>query len=382
MAQKYLYAEIDSCQKSKYSSGPCGDAFLVHRSSESTIIVLCDGIGSGIKAYIAAKMCISRAIGLIKEDFTFRQTFQSLVDTMNQWRSPDKPFVAFSMVKIANDGKTTILTYDIPDVILLSGSNAVVLESKPVLIDQAVAREARCCLRPGDSLVLFTDGISQAGIGNGNPNGFECGLIASFIGDSVRKGAIDIPNILCKKAIELSSMSNKDDMTVISANCRYGQILNIFSGPPLCRSKDSKVVKQFLDNLGQRVVCGATTAKIVSQQTGKKLEVQQNSSSMIAPPRYFIKGIDLVTEGAVTLNHLYNILDMPLDRLEENSGVTELYKMIKHSDWINFIIGRSQNPANDDITFYQQGIIYREKIIKLIGQKLENDGKLISYNYV
>lgn len=382
MAQKYLHTEIVSYQKSKHAFGTCGDVFAVHRDTECTIIILCDGIGSGIKANIAAKMCVSRAIGLIKEGFTFRQTFELLVDTMNRWRSPDKPFAAFSMVRIHNDGKATILTYDIPDAILISSKNAMVLESKPVLIDQIVARTAGCYLRPGESLILFTDGISQAGIGIGNPNGFEYRSIASFIEESIGKGAGDIPKKLCNKAIELSGMTNKDDMTVISANCRYGQVLNIFSGAPLCEANDFKAVKQLLGAPGKKVVCGATTAKIVSRQLGKEMKVQQHQSSVIAPPKYFIDGIDLVTEGAVTLNHLYNILDMSEEKLEKNSGVTELYTMIKNSDWINFIVGRRSNPANDNICFHQQGIISREKIIKLIGQKLETDGKLVSYNYV
>ncbi len=381
MAQKYLHTEIASYQLSKHAKGRCGDSFAVHRDIQSTVIILCDGIGSGIKANIAANMCVSRAIGMIKEGFGFKSTFEKLVETMNKWRSPDKPFAAFCMVRIHNDGKASILSYDFPDAMIFGSGNAMQVESKPFLINQNIARTAGCYLRPGEFLAIFSDGITQAGMGVGRPDGFAYNAISKVIEKSAAKN-LSVPDAICSKAVELSGYAPKDDMTVITAGCRQGRVLNIFSGPPVLKSNDSKAVNQFLATYGKKVVCGATTAKIISRYMKKSLEIPQHHTSLIAPPKYFIEGIDLVTEGAVTLNHLYNILDMPAETLEQNSGVTELYNLVTQSDWINFTIGRCQNPANENISFRQQGIINRESIIKLISQKLQSQGKLVSFKYV
>ncbi len=114
----------------------------------------------------------------------------------------------------------------------------------------------------------------------------------------------------------------------------------------------------------------------------RKLTIDREPTSLIAPPKYALEGIDLVTEGAVTLNQLCNILDVPEEEFEETNPVTELADLLAQADRVNFILGRGANPANDSMGFRQQGIIKREAIVPLLAKKLRVQGKLVTVNSV
>lgn len=104
--------------------------------------------------------------------------------------------------------------------------------------------------------------------------------------------------------------------------------------------------------------------------------------SVIAPPRYAIKGINLVTEGAVTLNQVYNILDEDAGKLNEDSGVTELRLLLGVADKLNIIVGKADNSANEDISFRQRGVLSRKVLIPLLAEKLRQEGKLVNVEFV
>ena len=157
----------------------------------------------------------------------------------------------------------------------------------------------------------------------------------------------------------------------------------MLTGPPLERKKDEEFTNRFLESEGVKVVCGATTADIVARYMFTSLKVEQNPASLSTPPRYFLDGVDLVTEGAVTLNQVHNLLEKEdLDRDSDMSASVDLTKILKSGDRISFIVGQSLNPANKDIVFRKQGILQRNKIIPMIAQKLERMGKLVSIEHV
>jgi hypothetical protein len=137
------------------------------------------------------------------------------------------------------------------------------------------------------------------------------------------------------------------------------------------------MVNNFLMQDGAKVVCGGTTARIVAEHLGKEIRTEDNPNVFLAPARYFIDGIDLVTEGAITLNQVYNIYDEDPSRYGESSGVTELTSLLKSADRVNLMVGNALNPANRDISFQQKGILTRQSIIPLIVEKLEKSGKLV-----
>ena len=379
----YHHIDIDFQQVSKKHGDPCGDVVVCQRTIYHSTIICADGIGSGVKAHIAAQMNTARLSQLLLSGMSLRDAFLSVVQTMGHWRDGSKPFTAFTVARILNDGTAAILGYEMPAPIFLGPQEAHVLEAHPLAIETGVAHEYRCHVDPGTGLVLLSDGITQAGMGRSYPTGWGLDGVEEFLRGWVGRGRplrLAVRDIL-RQAQDHDAGTVGDDQTVAVAYCREGGVVNLMTGPAKDRSQDMVRVDAFLGCDGLKVVCGATTADIVARCSQEELEVEQRPLSFSTPPRYFIQGIDLVTEGAVTLNQVFNILGEDLERETDQSAAADLALMLKGADRVNFSVGGAQNPANKDLVYRKQGILAREKIIPLISSKLEQMGKLVSIQY-
>ena len=378
MATDYVHIELEAAQSSKRPGAPCGDVFTCDRTAAATSIVCADGIGTGIRASIAAKMCASRVVELLRLGFSLRKAFSAVVRTMQQNRDPSRPFAAFTLARILNDGTASILTYDAPPPILIGPHHAAPLPVRSFEVESAIVTETDCWLEPGDGLLMMSDGITQAGLGCGLRDGWQTEGVARYVSHCLTGGnrPATIPELVRKEARRLSPRGG-DDCTVLLALCRRGQVVNLLTGPPNNPSRDVEVVRRFLESAGLKIVCGGKTAEIVAQVLGKPLGIEQDPPCLTSPPRYEIKDVDLVTEGAITLNQVCNILDEPIEKLTEDSGVTELCTFLQLADRVNLFLGEAQNRAHGDIAFRQQGILTRDRIVPLIVDKLRAAGKLV-----
>ncbi len=379
----YHHIDVECQQVSKKQGDPCGDVFLCKRTIYHSTLICADGIGSGVKAHIAAQMNTARLAGLLSSGMSLRDAFFSVVATMGEWRDGTKPFTAFTVARILNDGSTTVLGYEMPPPFFVGRRDACVLVGYPLPIDVGEAHEYRCNLAPGTGLVLMSDGITQSGLGRGYPSGWGIDGIEEFLQGWVGRGRplrLAVRDIL-RQAQDHDAGVSGDDQTVVLGHCHEGSVVNMMTGPGKDRTEDMARVHAFLGREGLKVVCGATTADIVARCSQEELEVEQKPLSFSTPPRYFIQGMDLVTEGAVTLNQVYNILGEDLERESDQSAAADLALMLKGADRVNFTVGCAQNPANKDLVYRKQGILSREKIIPLIAAKLEHMGKLVSVQY-
>ncbi len=381
---EYLHVEIVSASNSKRPDTVSGDAFRSYRTPGATVVILADGIGSGVKANIYANMAISRLERLLSDGFSLRRAFSSLVKTMHEARGTEMPYAVFTVVRILNNGETTILAYEMPESLFIGRHSASVLKRRNFTHGSDVISETNLFLEPGEGLLLYSDGITLAGIGTTTILGWSSNEICRHVNSLFSAGEQKI--MLAKRvhaqARKLWGKTCGDDCTVIGALCRPGKVATIFSGPPLDKTQDTKVVEAFLALPGLKIVCGATTAQIVARHLSQKVQVNTSDSSLIAPPGYSLTGIDLVTEGAITLNQLFNIFDAsPLD-FEAESSVTRLYDALIDADRVNFIVGKSQNVGHADIAFKQQGIMPRHKVIEMLAQKLRVDGRLVDVKHV
>ena len=380
MAAGYLYYEVITEQISKKTEQPCGDVVETERDKAATVHILCDGVGSGIKANIAATMCVARMKELLKNGFSLREAFASIVHTMEEARKKDLPCAFFTVTRVLSDGVAVILNYEMPEVLFVSKKYATHLKSLVQPFYEGIVSETNCMLYKGDGIILMSDGITQVGMGKGLPNGWGIEGINKFVNDQLRNG-VEIKNLpvsIINEAKKKWQKQGEDDLSVSLIYCRKGIIVNIFTGPPADPEKDEDVVNQFLSTDGLKIVCGATTAKIVARYMGKELEIDQSSNSMISPPSYEIDGIDLATEGAVTLNQLYNIWGEYLEKLEKDNPVSILYALLSVADRVNLFVGKSQNPAGEDISFKQNGILRRDKIVPLLIQKFQQFNKIVT----
>jgi len=384
MASDYIHVDVETVQSPKKVGKPCGDVVSYRRTGAGTLVICADGAGSGIRAHIGAQMCVARLFESVLQGFSFRKAFSKVVETMQQSRDPDKPFVAFSMAHIRPDGNATVLSYDAPAPIFVGRHGASVLPNRPFSLHDGLAVESNCPLNIGEGILLMSDGVTQAGIGYGPNSEWGTDGVVRLVGESLARNlSLEmIPHLVHRESLQRWKGNFGDDCSVTLAYCRNGQTLNILTGPPVDRETDHDVIARFLEMPGIHVVCGGTTANIVASYLNEPLQVEQEPTSTIAPPRYAIHGIDLVTEGAITLNQVYNIMDENMDDLSEDSGVTELRLLLNVADRVNFIVGGAKNTANNDISFLQRGVLSRKILVPHLAERLERDCKLVTVKYV
>jgi hypothetical protein len=379
------FIEILSAQSSKTGRDACGDVISYERSPEATTAILCDGLGSGIKANLAATMCASRLTELLRLDFSLRHACERVVATMHKARTGDIPFSAFSIVRIRIDGFATILTYEMPPPLLIENGVSYCLKPHFLTLGNEVVSEFSLMLKPADSIMLTSDGISQAGLGGGQYKmGWTMDGASLYVNSLLNSGILlnDIPGELLKQARLISGGIFGDDTSVLALSCRQASLLNILTGLPDNAVKDDEVIKNFYKLNGKKAVCGSTTAEVVGRVLRKPVKAFQLSQAYYQPPQYAIDGFDLVSEGAITLNQAYNILDADWGGCDLHSCVADLCRLMKESDCINFWVGTATNLGHQDLVFKQMNIMPRVKIVERLADKLKGMGKLVTVQYV
>jgi hypothetical protein len=379
------YMEVVEAQSAKRAGRICGDFVITERSPEATLTIVADGIGTGIKARVAAVMCASRLMELTKVGFTLREACSKIVHTMHEARTKDIPFSAFSACRVLNNGHTTIMSYEIPSPVLINNRLAAYLP-KPRFypLGLEMIAEVNCMLDYGDGIALLSDGVSQAGLGHHYRMGWGVQGACDFINGCLAQGydLKVIPDRVLGKVKEISGATYGDDTTCVVVFCREAKTLNVLTGPPANKSSDKTVVMEFMSMKGTKVVCGSTTSEMTGRVLGVSVDMKEIASAYHKPPSYDIKGLDYATEGAITLNQVHNILGENADKLEADSSVSDLYRLFHSADTINFIVGTASNPGHENIVFRQMGIFPREVVVKLLAEKLTRMGKLVNVDYV
>lgn len=376
----YLHYDIIQKQSSKISGSACGDHIDYFRTDEGLHMVLSDGLGSGIKANISARMCSQRIISLMQNGASMREAFNSMANNMNKIWGKGHPFAVFSIARILNNGEASVLSYEIPPPIVISKYSAVVISDEVYTIGKAIVYESYCTLKQGEGLMMVSDGITQAGLGCGLVNGWEIEGVAKFITNRIMTTELSVPEMaeaVHNYARRLWKDAKGDDCSVALAHVRKGISINIISGPPSDKELDPEIIQEFMAQEGIKIACGGTTSQVLARELGRRVEMLSDTQNALSPPKYKIKGINLVTEGIVTLNQVYNILGEDTSELADQSSVYELNSLLNMADKVTFTIGHAENLGSGELQFRQQGILKRKTIIPLIIEKLRKAGKLV-----
>jgi len=379
VGSEYIHTNVFIKQSSKNHGVPCGDVVEIYRDDISTTLVLCDGLGSGLKANIYATMVCSRIITLIKNGQSVRSAFHIVGETMNSAWGKELPFAVFTIARILSNGNTLVLTYDMPSPFIVTKNYAEVLKGKVYTWSKAIIQETVCVLKKNEGLVLVSDGITQAGLGQGLANGWEIDGVARYVSSKLPNSDLNYEDIACQihdKAKELWKKIKGDDCSVIFAQNNKGVTVNILTGPPENKEDDYIQVNSFMRAEGLKIICGGSTSQMLSRIAKKTMEVEENKS-FISLPTYKIKGIMLATEGVITLNQVCNILYHNVDVKNEESPVYELVEYLKIADKVVFFVGLANNLSNDNLVLTQQGIQNRYEVVNLIADYLREEQKLV-----
>jgi hypothetical protein len=361
----------------------CGDAVMRSRTPDCTIFVLCDGIGSGVYANIAAIACASRLLELFRAGVSQGAACEMVAESMHRARQEAIPFSAFSAASILPDGQFTVYSYEAPPPILIKDGTAYALNPHFTPAGDEEIGESSGTLGIGDSLVLCSDGATQAGLGHGYTFGIGADGLSEYINYCLNLGTVlhNLPDRICSMAAQISGGRVEDDTTAAVITCRNAREITMLSGPPSIKSKDRAFIERFMASTGTRVVCGSTTAEVLARELNREIRLKSVGTSLGNPPEYMMDDVDLITEGAVVLNQINNLLDENPDRFVNDTPAERVCAMLLSADVIKFIVGRSVNDAHMELLFKQLGIRPRDAAIRLMIKKLRDLGKLIIDEY-
>ncbi|MCX7805142.1 MAG: serine/threonine-protein phosphatase [Planctomycetota bacterium] len=377
-----VYYEWAAKQIVKRGEELCGDSIAVSRRPDGIVAVLSDGLGSGVKANILATLTTRIASHLLENDIPLDEVVQTISETLPVCRVRRIAYSTFLIARMGTDGSLRLVEFDTPPAFFLRDGRIVPLDYGKREADGKTLREAAANVRPGDWLVLVSDGVVNAGIGGAHPLGWGWDQIAAFIERCAARdiSADEMVGRLADAAGELYAGPPGDDVTIAAVKARRVRFATVMAGPPKDRTRDGEVVEALISSPGRRIVCGGTTARIVAARTGRGLEVDLDTMTPDVPPMGSIAGVDLVTEGVLTLTKTLELVRSGVSpgRLAfGKDGASRLAGMLLSADVIRLLVGQAINPAhqNPDLP---SNLGIRSRIILELAEELRKLGKQVS----
>jgi hypothetical protein len=353
------FLDVGHWQHHKHGQVVYGDVFLSRRIKEEdrVISVLSDGLGSGVKANVLATLTATMAAKYTENYTDVKQTAEVIMDTLPVCSVRRISYSTFTIIDVAASGRTRIVEHGNPPYVLLRGGRPVEVPRQVVTLDRWQDREVLLSefdARIGDYVLAFSDGVSQAAMGSRQmPLGWgveevtrhASGLVAA----SASLSADDLARAIADRARDLDGQVPKDDTTAAVVYLRQPRRLLLVTGPPFAREKDRELGQLIRDFPGRKVICGGTTAQIVSRELRRKVVMQLDQAGSDLPPASRMQGVDLVTEGTLTLARVAEILEKG-QRCEDRrrSAATMLASQLLDSDQIRFVVGTRINEAHQD----------------------------------
>lgn len=375
-----FYIEVGSAQRSHLGERICGDVFLSEKVKEEgrTVVVLSDGMGHGVKANLLATLTATMALNFTKEHKDVQKIAEIIMNTLPVCSERKISYATFTIIDVEKDGQATILNYDNPDPILLKNREVFVPEwhSMTVEGDENTTKEIKACtytLEKEDRIVIMSDGITQSGLGQANfllgwgRDNVEKNLL-SLIKEQPDLSAAKLSSLIVNKAHSHDQYQAKDDTSAVVVYCREPRRLLICSGPPFEKDKDKELANIVKTFDGKKILCGGTTADIVSRELNISIEDHLVFDDPDLPPLSYMEGIDLVSEGILTLSKTSGILDEWSPSSETGKGPAhQIVKQIMESDEIYFVVGTAINVAHQDPNLPVELEIRRSVIKKIAG---------------
>ena len=377
-----LTCEIHYAQKNKAGEEVCGDTIKYKKSELKTVVSVSDGLGSGIKASILSTLTASMSTTMVFNNIPIDEVFRSIISTLPTCKVRGISYATLATCYVDHQsGQCDIYEYDFPVVLIYRNDSIFDVEKKLLEIEGRKVYRSSFTSQPGDILFLMTDGITQAGMGTKRfPFGFGIENVKMEL-KNLLKHKVDLRSImqhLVRLAEALDTGTKGDDATVCAIKIREQRNLTIMVGPPEKKEHDEIVVRKLVESNGKKVICGGTTSQIVEKILGQKVEIDFSSISPISPPIGYMEGIDLVTEGIITLTQVFRYYESQTEEI--GIGAQKLIDMLEEADVITFLVGRAINPAHQNPLF-SHDISLKFRLIHDIGLILQKRGKIVNIEY-
>lgn len=374
-----MFIDIDCSQKKRYNQNAYGDFFKSERFTDMNrvVAVLSDGLGSGIKADILACMTSTMLLKFLKENADIEKSCEIIMNSLPVCKVRGISYSTFSAIDCYDDGKAIIVEEGNPDFIWIRDGEVLKPECTIIESKNFKNRKMRVYdikIELNDRIIFCSDGATQVAMGTKTyPLGLErdglINIILSKLKMDKNISSSELSNYLIKQ-IELIAPDKKllDDTSIVSIYCREPRESLVFTGPPYHIEKDNYYANTFKNFKGKKAIAGGTTANIISRELNIPVKTDLSLNVGNLPGIYCMDGVDLVTEGILTLTKTMEYLE---DNNYQNDAAGKLMRFMLDSDCISFLVGAQLNQAHYDPNLPIE-IEIRKNIVRKIAKILED----------
>lgn len=381
---------VDTAWESLCKKGEelCGDKVEIVRHGDDVLVVLSDGLGSGVKANILATLTSKIIATMLDQGATVDECIETIASTLPVCSERGVAYSTFCILRVRQNGDAYLAQYDCPEAILLVNGKERPMNNTSRVVAGKTILESRFQVHTGDVLVMMSDGVIYAGVGELMNLGWQRPNVVQYLEEAYQSDmtALGVARQLLSACDSLYMQRPGDDTTVAAVKIRKPMPVYVMVGPPVNQEDDQKVVGRLMGCSGKKVICGGTTSQIVSKVTGNPVSVDLKYFNPSVPPTGEMKGIDLVTEGVITLGKTCEILQRYLAssslsdavKLDKKDGATRLARvLLEDSTEVRFLVGRAMNPAhqNPDLPI---SLSLKLRLVEDIADCLRKAGKSVA----
>jgi hypothetical protein len=380
-----LFVEFAYAQLPKWGEELCGDSVSYSRTRDFTIFSWSDGLGSGVKANILATLTSRIIVSMLQKNSPLEEVIETLVETLPVCKVRKIAYSTFSVVQVASNGEAYVAEFDNPPIFWVRNNRVMHLERHKHEVGKQVVLDFNIRLQKNDWIIGVTDGVVHAGIGGLWNLGWRWEKIASFLESTVNEhmDAQSLANKIIDTTRKLYQDHIGDDATCVVAKIRLPRRLILWAGPPEDPAQDKKLVERVVHFPGKKVVSGGTTGNILSRVLKKEIRVDLSSLAHDVPPVGMLEGVDLLTEGILTLSTVLRRLRKPettAHTIHGQDGASRLLRLLLEADEILIIGGRAINPAHQNPKLSGE-LSLKARVLEEISEELRKRGKMVTLEY-
>lgn len=386
-----LCADIGYKSINHYGEQLCGDHVdIVEQSETSPVIVLADGLGSGVKASILSTLTSKIISTMMAEGMALEECVSTIAATLPICSVRGVAYSTFTIIHLIDNEKAELIQYDNPHIIFFRDNKNCEYKAEEMVVGGKTLYKSVIDLRENDIFVAMSDGCPHAGIGTAYNFGWKREDITNFLEPLTYGGftAKTLATILVDECFRLYGEKPGDDATACVVKIRRRAPVNLLFGPPANRDDANRMMSLFFSKEGKHIVCGGTTSTIAAKYLHKEIRPSLVFESADVPPTAEIDGVDLVTEGVITIN---KVLEYAKDYLKSNESYTDWgYKkdgaslisrmLFEEATDINFFVGRAINPAHQNPELPINFSI-KMNLVKELSDCLRQMGKKVKVSY-
>jgi len=380
-----LHFDIAFAQLPKYGEELCGDSVRRVDTPSGVIVALSDGLGSGVKANILSGLTVTIATTMLRKGSSLEEVVATLSETLPVCRVRHLAYSTFTLLQLSPEGRAYLAEYDNPPAFVGRDGHLVEVPRHEREVRDRVVQESLLELTEGNWICLVSDGVLHAGIGGKWNLGWGWERVGAYL-EKLAGSDLDAPDL----AREVLSLCDKlyggkpgDDASVVVVRVRRPRRLSALIGPPRSPADDPVVVRELLESPGWKVVCGGTTGNMVARVLGRPIEVELDLPDEGVPPTGRLEGVDLLTEGTLTLHRCLALLQAgvrPRQLEGRRDGASRLATLFLRADRLRLLVGRAINPAHQSPDV-PPDLAIKHQVVEAIVAELRRHGKDVVVNY-